>query len=131
MATSLKRVQAERKKIKKAHPNMDNATALKLAWKKARGGRVSGVRKTAHKKKVAPKRRIGKTVVRRTITKTVSGIGAIKKTARKAKDDLDKQLGAALVRQYNATKKTAKRKIGKQVSEIKKKIASVKRIINN
>lgn len=151
MATSLKTVMAKRKKILKAHPNMSNSAALKLAWKQARGSRVSGVKKkttkkrkvgTVKKRKVgsvkkraSPRKRVSgvkKRVVRttRTTTTNMSGMGAIKSQARQTKAALDDALGREMVKQYNATTKTEKRKVGKKVSEIKKQITSVKKIIN-
>lgn len=141
MATSLKRVMAERKKILNAHPNMSNAEALKKAWAKARGGRVSGVKKKAAKKKTARKRvsgvkrrparkKVGKVTVKRSTTKIISGMGAIKATARAQKDELDEKLSKQYVQHLNATTKKAKRAIAKRMSETRKQISSVKRIIN-
>lgn len=142
-ASTLKRVMAERKRILKAHPNTSNSTALKQAWKKVKGSRVSGVKR---KKKATPKRRravgtvkrkaptrrkVG-TVRRKTPRRKVSGtgIGAIKTTARAAEASLKDQLGRQYAAQYSAKTKTAKRKIAKQMRETKRKITSINKIIN-
>ena len=144
MPTTLEKVMARKKRLAKEHPSWDNSRLLTEAWKPFKGG-VSGVRKkkTAKKRKVAgvkkkaaPKRRSvagtkkttrGSAALSR---KKVSGIGAIKQQARMAKKDLEDSLGREMVKQYKATTKTAKRKVGKKVAEIKKSINSVNKIIN-
>jgi hypothetical protein len=146
MPTTLEKVMSKKKRLAKEHPSWDNSRLLKEAWKPFKG-KVSGVKKKASKKrkvsgvkkKAAPKRRSVGTVKKKRVgsarpkssgRKKLSGIGAIKQQAREAKKELDTKLGEKMVKQYNATTKMAKRKVGKEIAEIKKSITSVKKIIN-
>lgn len=150
MPTTLEKVMSRKKRLGKEHPSWDNSRLLTEAWKPFKG-KVSGVKKKASKKrkvsgvkkkaakKAAPKRRSVGTVKKKRVRsarpnssgrKKLSGIGAIKQQAREAKKELDTKLGEKMVKQYNATTKMAKRKVGKEIAELKKSITSVKKIIN-
>jgi hypothetical protein len=144
MPTTLEKVMTRKKSLAKAHPSWDNSRLLTEAWKPFKG-KVSGVKKkkaakkrkvSGVKKKAAPKRRSVAGTKKRPSgsrapsRKKVTGIGAIKQQARAAKKDLEDALGREMVKQYKATTKTAKRKVGKKVAEIKKSINSVNKIIS-
>lgn len=145
MATVLEKVMARKRTLERQHPGWGKSRLLKEAWKPYKGkGKVSGTKKKAAKKrkigsvrkKAAPKRRTIGTVRKKSVgsprksAKKVGTIGAIKTQARAAKSELDNALAKEYVKQYNATTKSAKKKIGKKMTEIKKSITSVKRIIN-
>lgn len=53
-------------------------------------------------------------------------IGAVKHHIAVARHGLENQLKDQMLRQYNATTKTAKRKIGKKIAELKSKINKLK-----
>lgn len=137
--TTLEKVMARRRTLAKAHPSWDNAKLLSEAWKPYKGKSVSGVSRKRPKKKAtksvgrvkkkaAPRRKKISGTSR--TNKKVAGIGAVKQQAREAERVLKDRLGKAMVSQYEATTKPAKKKAAKKVSEIKTQITHVKRIIN-
>jgi hypothetical protein len=143
----------ERKEqLKKLHPRWNNSTLLKEAWKPYK--KKASVSGTRTKKKAAKKRRVGSTApkkraaqwkrvgpaprksrvsgVSRPVRKKVSGgLGSVSITAREQKRIIEGALGEFMARQFLAKTKTEKRKIGKKIAELKRKLAAIGKLTKN
>ena len=146
-AARLKKITSKAKQIRKAHPSMTWQSAIKKAGKECRG-KVSGVKKTAKKtigkrpsrvgrvpavrKKAAKKvgrvpSRVGKAPSR--VGKTVGSMGDVHAQARESRRIIEGALGEFMARQYLATSKREKVKIGKKITELKSKLTAINRVI--
>lgn len=113
-SNALAKVRRRAKQLQKN--GMPYQKALKQAGAEVRAGkRVSG----ASRKKAAPKRK------RISGTKTSSSIGTISHHIGQAKSIIKEQLGRKLLQKDMATTKTAKKKIGKDVAALKKKLRAL------
>lgn len=143
---TLKKVMTERKRLARLHPGWSNSTLLKEAWKKGRTKKsVSGTKKKAAKKRIgsAPKKRVAKKRIAsprpsrvsgtsRPARKKVSGgLGSVSVTAREQRRIIEGALGEFMARQFLAKNKTQKRKIGKKIAELKRKLAAIGRLTKN
>lgn len=128
MANALSKITTEAKKIRRAHPSMKWSQAIKQAGAKYRAGKIGSA--PAAKVGKAKKRRrtvtVKKTVTRR--VKVGSAIGAVSADVhlRAARDIVKTALGTALAKQYAASTKMEKRKIGKQIADLKKRYNRLK-----
>jgi iron uptake system EfeUOB component EfeO/EfeM len=133
MSSILKKITAEAKRIRKAHPGKAWKNAVKEAGAKYRKGTIKGVKKSGKVKKIVSadkyKLKHGYTTVKR---KRVSGvknaydkidkkethitIAGIKKNASII---LSEKLGKLSVRHHHAKTKSEKRKIAKDIRAVK------------
>jgi hypothetical protein len=145
----LRKVQREAKKIRKMHPNKGNAAVMKEAWSVARGGKLSGVRRSKKKKSKAKvgkarrskkkksKAKVGK-ARRRTVTAReiheikrvgaisytggkvrISGIGGIEKAKKELLHKLGEQAGWLEVAISQERTATGRKKLHKKLSEVR------------
>lgn len=115
----LKKITAEAKRIRKAHPNMKWHSALKDAAKHIKSGAKTVVKKSAVKK-VAVK----KVAVKKAAKKSISGystpdlsIGSVLSTGKKL---MLHKLGVLEAKKYATKLKRDKNKISKEITEVKK-----------
>lgn len=120
MSDTLKKITAEAKRIRRAHPNMAWKNAVKQAGAAYRGGslgKVKGKKKSAPKKKAA-KKRVG-SVRKKAASPRKRAVGAvISKSAIRSHYKV--ALGNQLLQRELSTTKTAKRKVSKKIAETKR-----------
>lgn len=116
---------AHAKQLRKAHPGKAWSACVAAAGKAIRGKKITGSAKVGAAKK-------RKTVtVKKTVTRRVKigkAIGSVTADVhlRAARDIVKNALGVALAKQYAAGTKTEKRKIGKQIADLKKRYNRLK-----
>lgn len=144
MSNALAIINRRVKALKKKHPLMKHQVAQKKASAEYRAGKIHGTRSVAKKKSVSHHKhkksasRVHKKIMGKRPSRSGSaigksttkpGIGSVSQKAREQKKILETMLGELLARQYLATTKKEKTRIGKKVNIIKKKLASVKRML--
>lgn len=114
-ATTLKKINAEAKRIKARHPNMKYATAQKQAGKNFRAGKISGKKKKAGKKKTTVRVSIGNA--------PGSNYGGAKATYKK---ELTQKLGWMLATQRTARTKREKKALQPEINKMTRQLKDLK-----
>lgn len=110
----LKKITAEAKRIRKAHPAMKWHSALKDAAKHIKSGAKTVVKKSAVKK-AAPKKVAKKSIIG--YTSPELSIGSVISTGKKL---MLHKLGVLEAKKYATKLKRDKNKISKEITEVKK-----------
>jgi hypothetical protein len=119
----LKKITAEAKRIRKAHPNMKWHSALKDAAKNIKSGAKTVVKKSAAVKKSAVKKLVvKKSAVKKSARKIAAvtpdlSIGSVMSTGKKL---MLHKLGVLEAKKYATKLKRDKNKISKEIIEVKK-----------
>jgi hypothetical protein len=135
-----KKMMAKAQALRKAHPGKAWSACVAAAGKAMRGQKVSGSAKVGAAKKRARTVTVKKSVTRRVKVGKVGAYNPKTRTIttmrgetlavadvhlRHAREILGMQLGKLAVKQFNAKTKTEKRKVGKEISEIKRRIKNL------
>jgi len=118
----LKKITAEAKRIRKAHPNMKWHSALKDAAKHIKSGAKTVVKKSAVKKSAVKKLVVKKSAVKKSARKIAAvtpdlSIGSVMSTGKKL---MLHKLGVLEAKKYATKLKRDKNKISKEIIEVKK-----------
>ena len=118
----LKKITAEAKRIRKAHPNMKWHSALKDAAKHIKSGAKTIVKKSAVKKSAVKKLVVKKSAVKKSARKIAAitpdlSIGSVISTGKKL---MLHKLGVLEAKKYATKLKRDKNKISKEITEVKK-----------
>jgi adenylate kinase len=119
-STTLKKITAEAKRIRKRHPGKKWITAVKEAGAKYRGGKLGKTKvakKKTARKKAAPKKKV---LRKRSTRRSVGSVNAAVINKSAIKSHYRVALGHQLLRRELATTKTAKKQIGKQIAETRR-----------
>lgn len=123
-ATVLKKINRRAKELV-SKKGMSFRAAQKQAGREMRS--VSGVKKKAGKRKARKVSGVKKKAVTRRVKKKNVGkaVGTVSHHLGQAKGIIKEQLGRKLLQKDMATTKTAKRKLGKEVTTLKKKLRAL------
>jgi hypothetical protein len=113
----LKKITAEAKRIRKAHPNMKWHSALKDAAKHIKSGAKTVVKKSAVKKSAVKKSAVKKSAHKIALVTPDLSIGSVISTGKKL---MLHKLGVLEAKKYATKLKRDKSKISKEITEVKK-----------
>jgi hypothetical protein len=151
MSSAVEWITRRAKQIRKGRPNMQWKSAVKSATSDyyreqprvvsgTKKRKVSGTRKSPKKRAVKRKVSGVKRARPRKVSGKVSGknlvagkkfsqrMGEVTLSVREQKDIIKGALGEFMARQYLATTKPEKKKLGKKISELKRKLAALNRL---
>jgi hypothetical protein len=114
---ALAKIQREVKRIRAAHPGKSYQNALKEAGRNYKSGKTTKPRKKATKSKTKK----AATMPRKKARKANASYHI-----KKATGELEEKMGDLYVKQFNAKGVRAKKKIGKQLREVKQKVRRLK-----
>lgn len=121
MASTLEKITTRAKQLRKKSPGKKWMTCVKEASREYRGGKISGTKKKAGKKKKA----VGSS---RPASRHIGSIGddaTLAQAIASTKKKLEAQLGWMLVNQRMAKTKTLKRQYASKVADISKKLRAL------
>ncbi len=124
MATALQKITTRAKQLKKSHPGTAWVNLVKKASAEYRGGGLGKAKTKA--RRPAKQKKVRKAAVRGPVTpaavggvSTASSVGFHK---RQIKTGLEDKLATQVIRAFNATKKSDKRRINKDIAQTKREL---------